>query len=180
MPHVTHIDLTIDDSDDDGYSHGDRPAAGSGNTPGQQTRTKQSPHHSGRKVITPSKCMTASTPRSGRSHGKDGSPRSGLNDSRARNSTDNVAQHLALRESATRREEALNVDKIANQLKSYAVEIDKANARLVLFSVREVMKNTPEPRHVSSVDHFANMPSIAEEQGSASDGAALIRFKVCI
>lgn len=80
--------------------------------------------------------------------------------------------------SATRKEEAFNVDKLASQLKSFATEIDKANARLVYYTIREVIKKPPEQRHLSAVDDFADMPSIAEEPGSAGEGSLRIQFKL--
>jgi hypothetical protein len=90
-----------------------------------------------------------------------------------------MAQNITPKRSAIKKEEAFNVDKIASQLKSFATEIDKANARLVQFTLREIIKTPPEQRHLSAVDDFADMPSIAEEPGSASEGALRIQFKVC-
>jgi hypothetical protein len=72
-----------------------------------------------------------------------------------------------------------SVDKIAAQLRFFATEIDKVNARVVDFALRDIIKNLPERRHLDAVDYFAGMPSIAQEAGTASNGAIQIKFKVC-
>lgn len=95
------------------------------------------------------------------------------------NSADPMAQNsITPKRSATRRDETFNVDKLASQLKSFATEIDKANARLVYYTIREVIKKPLEQRHLSAVDEFADMPSIAEEPGSVSEGSLRVQFKV--
>ncbi|OIW24068.1 hypothetical protein CONLIGDRAFT_693034 [Coniochaeta ligniaria NRRL 30616] len=94
------------------------------------------------------------------------------------NSADQTVLTITPKRSSARKEEAFDVDKITSQLKTFATEIDKTHSRLVQFTLREIIKKPPEQRHQSASDDFADMPSIAEEPGSTSEGALRIQFKL--
>jgi hypothetical protein len=70
------------------------------------------------------------------------------------------------------------VDKIASQLSSFAQEIDKVHARVVLYTLQETFKKAPEPSHLSSIDAFADMPSIAVEADDSAEDVITAKFKV--
>jgi hypothetical protein len=103
-----------------------------------------------------------------------GSPvsRSGLH------STDQLGQNATPKRPVTKEETVYDVDKIVGELKSFATEMEKTNGQIVKFALKEIVKKPLERRHLSAIDHFADLPSIAEEPGSASEGALQARFRV--
>ncbi|KAK3897048.1 hypothetical protein C8A05DRAFT_20108 [Staphylotrichum tortipilum] len=54
-----------------------------------------------------------------------------------------------------------SVDKIAAALGELSEELSEGHARLVDYVLEEAEKKGPRPRHLSTIDTFANMPSIA-------------------
>lgn len=70
------------------------------------------------------------------------------------------------------------VDKIASQLATFASEVDKVHARLVHYTLQETFKRAPRPRHLSSIDDFADMPSTAVESEKATGSTMAVKFKV--
>lgn len=89
-----------------------------------------------------------------------------------------MAQHVTPSRRPTKEEAQFDVDMIATQLKSFAAEIDKTNARLIQYTVRSVIKNPRKRRHVAAFDDFADMGPIAQEPATASEGALRIQLKV--
>ena len=59
------------------------------------------------------------------------------------------------------------VDKIATTLADLSEQVSEGHARLVDFLLEEAEKKAPRPRHLSTLDAFAGMPSIALEIGTA-------------
>lgn len=74
-----------------------------------------------------------------------------------------------------------SVDKIAGELTTFAAEVPRMHARVVHYTLQEIFKRAPQPRHLSSVDDFADMPSIAvEPEKSAENNTMSVKFKVRI
>lgn len=71
-----------------------------------------------------------------------------------------------------------SVDKIASELESYATEVPKVHARVVHYTLQEIFKKAPKPRHLSSIDDFADMPSVAVEPGESTSNTMSVKFKV--
>ncbi|KAL2020713.1 hypothetical protein VTK56DRAFT_8013 [Thermocarpiscus australiensis] len=59
------------------------------------------------------------------------------------------------------------VEKIANALTTLAEDVGQGHARLVEFMLEEAEKKAPRPRHLSTIDHFADMKSIAIDSSTA-------------
>lgn len=59
------------------------------------------------------------------------------------------------------------VDRIADALSALSEEVGQGHARLVDFLLEEAEKTAPPPRHLSSVDVFADMKSIALDSNRA-------------
>lgn len=74
-----------------------------------------------------------------------------------------------------------SVDKIAGELTTFAAEVPSMHARVVHYTLQEIFKRAPQPRHLSSVDDFADMPSIAvESEKSGENNTMSVKFKVRI
>ncbi|KAK1764832.1 hypothetical protein QBC33DRAFT_456464 [Phialemonium atrogriseum] len=69
------------------------------------------------------------------------------------------------------------VDKIASQLATFASQVDKVHARLVHYTLQETFKRAPRPRHLSSIDDFADMPSTAVESEKSNGSTMAVKFK---
>jgi len=95
-----------------------------------------------------------------------------------RNSNDHMATHTTPRRLVTKEEITYDVEKIVGELKTCATEMEKMNTEIVKDALEDIVERPIEQRHMSSIDPFADMPSIAEEPGSASDGAIQIKFRV--
>ncbi|SPQ18632.1 28bf70b9-bf5e-4983-b740-302282889f69 [Thermothielavioides terrestris] len=59
------------------------------------------------------------------------------------------------------------VDKIADALTELSEQVSEGHAQLVDFLLEEAEKQAPQPRHLSPVDIFAGMKSIATDSSSA-------------
>lgn len=76
------------------------------------------------------------------------------------------------------------VDKIAGQLATYAAEVEKVHARVVHYTLQEIFKKAPQPRHLSAIDDFADMPCIAvdsdksDKSGGTTADTMAVKFKV--
>lgn len=75
------------------------------------------------------------------------------------------------------------VDKIAGKLGGFVEHVTKDHARLLEFLLEEAEARAPQPRYLTEFDDFADMKSIATDQGadSASDPDLMnFRFKVSL
>jgi hypothetical protein len=73
------------------------------------------------------------------------------------------------------------VDKIASELSKCARDVQRDHGRLVKFRLEEVAQKAREPRHVSEVDFFANMPPAAmpaDDGKPLSENVVTVKFKV--
>lgn len=81
----------------------------------------------------------------------------------------------------TPKRENWTVEKIAGKLGGFVEHVTKDHARLLEFLLEEAEARAPQPRHLTEFDDFADMKSIAMDQGadSASDPDLMnFRFKV--
>lgn len=81
----------------------------------------------------------------------------------------------------TPKKENWTVEKIAGKLGGFVEHVTKDHARLLEFLLEEAEARAPQPRHLTEFDDFADMKSIAMDQGadSASDPDLMnFRFKV--
>ncbi|KAK4239061.1 hypothetical protein C8A03DRAFT_14526 [Achaetomium macrosporum] len=70
------------------------------------------------------------------------------------------------------------VEKIASALNELSEEVGQGHARLVDFMLEEAEKTAPQPRHLSTVDAFAKMKSIAMDgNNSPSPGVQTMAVK---
>ena len=70
------------------------------------------------------------------------------------------------------------IEKIANQLATFVSEVEKVHAKVVHYTLQETFKSAPRPRHLSSIDDFADMPSIAVEPENSTETTMSVKFKV--
>lgn len=83
----------------------------------------------------------------------------------------------------TPKKENWTVDKIAGKLGGFVEHVTKDHARLLEFLLEEAEARAPQPRYLTEFDDFADMKSIATDQGadSASDPDLMnFRFKVSL
>lgn len=59
------------------------------------------------------------------------------------------------------------VDKIATALADLSEDVSQGHARLVDFVLEEAEKKAPKPRHLSAIDTFASMQSIALDSSAS-------------
>jgi hypothetical protein len=81
----------------------------------------------------------------------------------------------------TPKKENWTVEKIAGKLGCFVEHVTKDHARLLEFLLEEAETGVPQPRHLTEFDDFADMKSIATDQGadSGSDPDLMnFRFKV--
>lgn len=158
--------------------------------------TTGSPSRSAAAGASPASNRQDVSPRSAKSshpRGQDASPRTGFASSNVlpymaahgspgsrvdRNSMDQLGPTTTPKRPIPREDAIYDIEKIVGELKFLAADMERTNAQIVQFALKEIVKKPPEQRHLSAVDHFADLPSIAEEPGVASEGAMQARFRV--
>lgn len=176
---------------------------------GEPALSKQSPHQSPWNMAagTPSRSAAGASPASNpqdmsprstklsHPHAQDASPRTGFASSNlspympargspvsrgGRNPLDQPAQNTTPKRPVAQEEAVYDIEKIVGELKNLAADMERTNAQIVKFALTEIVKKPPEQRHLSAIDHFADLPSIAEEPGFASEESLQARFRVRI
>lgn len=70
------------------------------------------------------------------------------------------------------------VDKIAESLATFQHEVARDHGRLVKFRLEEAELRVSEPRHLSTIDYFADMKSTAIADEDAPGDTMTVRYKV--